>query len=213
MDSKVVQNGHLNGHKTVYKKEREIYAMVPYFHNALILGDSVSESILDYRLLRKNNVVAKRGRCVNQIDNDMLLAIQLQPSFIFMEYGKNDMIYFQGNEEAFIEAYVRQIKRLRQALPEVSIYINSIIPMRHDIMETRGGLQTFHRFNDALKTMCLVNDVGFIDNIALMNWDDEVYEYDGIHPKYPYYVKWLKHMIQLAGLSVNGGDMKKRECM
>ena len=32
--------------------------MLPYYENVIILGDSLAESILDYRLLRKKNVIA-----------------------------------------------------------------------------------------------------------------------------------------------------------
>ena len=59
------------------KQSQAIYEMVPYYEEALILGDSLAESILDFRLLRKNNVVAKRGRCIDTIQGDLLFAIAM----------------------------------------------------------------------------------------------------------------------------------------
>ena len=59
------------------KRNKAIYAMLPYYENVIILGASLAESILDYRLLRKKNVIAKRGRCVDMIEGDIQRALSL----------------------------------------------------------------------------------------------------------------------------------------
>ncbi|MEG2801902.1 MAG: acetylhydrolase [Longicatena sp.] len=194
---------HNEIHPFVSKKQKAIYAMIPYYHRAVILGDSVAESILDFRLLRKNNVIAKRGRCVDQSDGDVLTAISYQPKYVFMEYGKNDITHFSGNHEAFIKAYTKQISLILRTVPKVQIFVNSIIPMRHDIVEIIGGVEVFECFNEGLKRMCVELGVGFIDNSELLDWDEDVYEFDGIHPKYPYYPKWLKHMVEVAQIEAS----------
>lgn len=91
------------------KQTQPIYEMVPCYEEAVILGDSLAESILDFRLLRKHNVVAKRNRCIDSIQGDLLFAISMQPSVIFMEYGKNDMLRSGKDLNAFIACYRRQI--------------------------------------------------------------------------------------------------------
>ena len=48
--------------------------------------------------------------------------------------------------------------------------------------------------------MCAELQLTFVDNSQLLKWEDAVYEYDGIHPKYPFYPKWLRHMADCAGL-------------
>lgn len=183
----------------IEKQDKAIYAYVPFFQDALILGDSLAESILDFRLLRKNNVIAKRGRCVDMIQGDVLVAISLVPDVIFMEYGKNDILHYKENVEKFIDVYTRQIHRLQEQLPQTTIYINSIIPMRSDIMK-QIGIDTHRMYNEKLMQMCDKLKLTFIDNSTLMDWNDDVYEYDGIHPKYPYYPKWLQHMEECAKL-------------
>ena len=60
------------------KQTQPIYEMVPCYEEAVILGDSLAESILDFRLLRKHNVVAKRNRCIDSIQGDLLFAISMQ---------------------------------------------------------------------------------------------------------------------------------------
>ncbi|MEG0469485.1 MAG: GDSL-type esterase/lipase family protein [Longicatena sp.] len=181
------------------KSEKAIYAMLPFFQDTVLMGDSLAESILDYRLLRKNNVIAKRGRSVDMIDGDMLRVIALQPRIVFMEYGKNDIYRFRGDEEAFIKKYKEQIRRL-YAHDITKIYINSIIPMRSDTLAKFGGVTVIARFNDALRAMCEEMNLTFIDNSYLMQWEDDMFEYDGIHPKYPYYPKWLQNIIKVANL-------------
>ena len=180
--------------------------MVPCYEEAVILGDSLAESILDFRLLRKHNVVAKRNRCIDSIQGDLLFAISMQPSVIFMEYGKNDMLRSGKDLNAFIACYRRQIQMLQSALPQTAVYINSILPLRRDVMRRNGGEHRYHSYNRALKDMCDALQLTFIDNSSLMEWEDEVYEYDGIHPKYLYYPKWLRYMAACAGLLPKESD-------
>lgn len=188
------------------KQTQPIYEMVPCYEEAVILGDSLAESILDIRLLRKHNVVAKRNRCIDSIQGDLLFAISMQPSVIFMEYGKNDMLRSGKDLNAFIACYRRQIQMLQSALPQTAVYINSILPLRRDVMRRNGGEHRYHSYNRALKDMCDALQLTFIDNSSLMEWEDEVYEYDGIHPKYPYYPKWLRYMAACAGLLPKESD-------
>lgn len=182
------------------KSEKEIYAMLPYFQNAVVLGDSMAESILDYRLLRKHNVIAKRGRCIDMISGDILVAASFQPDVLFMVYGKNDMAYFKGDSDRFIQCYKEMIERIQNLLPTTEIFINSIIPMREDILQQIGGYKMLDTFNHALRAMCEDLHLHFIDNSDQMEWKDVDFEYDGIHPKYPYYPKWLRKMAREAKL-------------
>lgn len=186
--------------KSSKTSDNPIFAWVPYYHHAVILGGSISESILDYRLLRVRNVIARRGISIDQVSDKIAILQELQPSVLFMEFGKNDIAYYRGNECLFVTEYRRQIAHIHHILPQTKVCINSIIPMRFDIMELLGGAQVYQRFNEALKGMCKEDGYTYIDNTELMNWEDDIYEYDGIHPKYPYYPKWLTHMAKIAHL-------------
>ena len=73
-------------------------------------------------------------------------------------------------------------------------------------MQRNGGEHRYHSYNRAIKDMCDALQLTFIDNSSLMEWEDEVYEYDGIHPKYPYYPKWLRYMAACAGLLPKESD-------
>ena len=145
-------------------------------------------------------MVANRSRCIDDIQGDLLFAISMQPAVIFMEYGKNDILHSHKDFEAFITCYRKQIRILQSALPKTAIYIHSILPLRSDIMCSHGGTQRHRNFNQGLETMCAELQLTFVDNSQLLKWEDAVYEYDGIHPKYPFYPKWLRHMADCAGL-------------
>ena len=182
------------------KRNKAIYAMLPYYENVIILGDSLAESILDYRLLRKKNVIAKRGRCVDMIEGDIQRAICMAPEMIILEYGKNDILHFRDNFTSFITLYRKHIHTLKEELPETTLYVNSLIPMGQCQLERIGGLEVFKTCNSLLQLMCEKEGIGFIDNTALIEWKDELFEFDGIHPKYPLYPKWLYHMADILGL-------------
>lgn len=182
------------------KKDKEIYQMLPYYEDCILLGDSMAESILDYRLLRKNNVIAQRGRCIDMIDEDIEKIHALEPKILYMEFGKNDILHFHKDVTVFLCIYEEKIRKIQALLPDIQIYINTIIPMHSEVMERIGGSEVLDAFNQGLYHMCEQLHLTLIDNTGLMNWKDDVFEFDGVHPKYPYYSKWLKHMAKIAGV-------------
>lgn len=182
------------------KLGKAIYHMLPYYEDSVLLGDSIAESILDFRLLRKNNVLARRGKCIDMIDEDIEKVFVLCPKIIYMEFGKNDILHFHKDVKAFIRVYTEKILKIKETLPDVQIYVNSIIPMQKEVMEKNGGRKVLDEFNEGLYLMCQHFDLTYVDNETLMDWNDEIFEFDGIHPKYPYYSLWLAHMAKTAGI-------------
>ncbi len=148
------------------------------FQNALIMGDSLAEAFGDYQLVSSSNLLATRGRRTDNIDQEIATAISLAPRTIFLSYGMNDLEYCRGNAQRFIRQYKKQIHKLKEALPDTKIFINSL----------------------TLKQMCEEEQITYIDNTALMDWSPAVYEIDGVHPKYSYYPIWLAHMANEAGI-------------
>ena len=73
----------------------------------------IAESILDFRLLRKNNVLARRGKCIDMIDEDIEKVFVLCPKIIYMEFGKNDILHFHKDVKAFISVYAEKILKIK----------------------------------------------------------------------------------------------------
>lgn len=170
------------------------------FQNALIMGDSLAEAFGDYQLVSSSNLLATRGRRTDNIDQEIATAISLAPRTIFLSYGMNDLEYCRGNAQRFIRQYKKQIHKLKEALPDTKIFINSLIPMDAAAIAQIPVYARYKEFNEALKQMCEEEQITYIDNTALMDWSPAVYEIDGVHPQYSYYPIWLAHMANEAGI-------------
>ena len=170
------------------------------FQNSLIMGDSLAEAFGDYQLVSSSNLLATRGRRTDNIDQEITTAITMAPRTIFLSYGMNDLEYCRGNAQRFIRQYKEQIHKLKKALPDTRIFINSLIPMDAAAIAKTPVYARYREFNRALQQMCEEEQLTFIDNTTLMDWSADVYELDGVHPKYSYYPIWLAHMAGESGL-------------
>ena len=143
------------------------------FAGNVIIGDSITESIVEYGYLDTDVVVSKRGLNVGAADDQISTAIALNPSHVFMAFGSNDLEIYGSASSEFIDAYRTQIKKIQTALPDVPIYIK----------------------------LCQEMGCTFIDNSTIVTDSSEnLYEPDGEHVIQDYYPKWLTNMAQIAGL-------------
>ena len=91
------------------------------FAGNVIIGDSITESIVEYGYLDTDVVVSKRGLNVGAADDQISTAIALNPSHVFMAFGSNDLEIYGSASSEFIDAYRTQIKKIQTALPDVPI--------------------------------------------------------------------------------------------
>lgn len=169
------------------------------FANTVIMGDSLAAGLIEYGIMPANLVMAERGNRTNNINEDIDRVIGYAPKAIFMEYGINDLGYCRGNAKLFASQYKEQVSKLKKALPRTKIYINSLTPIAIWAQEKNQVYTYVDEFNEALQQMCKELDVSYIDNTKLINFNGDVYEFDGVHPHYPYYPIWLEHMLETAG--------------
>lgn len=170
------------------------------FSNSVIMGDSIAAGLVDYQLLTNIQVIASRGRNVDTIDEDIQKVINLAPSYIFMEYGMNDLQYFRQNTPLFISEYTTAIQKLKTALPNTKIYVNAILPIMQNAINRVPENAGWPNFNAALKQMCTDLGVTYIDNASILTENGIGYNPDGIHPLFAYFPLWLDHMAEVAGL-------------
>lgn len=168
------------------------------FGNAVILGDSIVEGLYAYQLLDANQAIYKRGRRINNCDEEINKAIQLSPDAIFLNYGMNDLIYFRGDAQRFVAAYEETVNYIRRKLPHTSIYVNSILPIDAHAIASTPSFAYVDAFNQALQAFCEKENLMFIDNSKLLK-DSLDYEFDGVHPKSSFYPLWLEHMLKEVG--------------
>ncbi|MDD3337996.1 MAG: GDSL-type esterase/lipase family protein [Lachnospiraceae bacterium] len=170
------------------------------FEGSIILGDSMVEGLADYGFLPATETVYKRGISVNNIEDLIQTSIGLNPKCVFFQMGINDMTTYEGNVDAFIGDYTRNIQTLQQALPETKIYVNNINPMLPEALEKEPDFQNRDAYNAAIVAMCSQLQITFIDNTSILEGHDELYSKDGIHPLPEYFPYWLTHMLNEAGL-------------
>lgn len=171
------------------------------FSGSVILGDSITESIVEYGYLDTDVVISKRGLNVGAADDQIKTAIGLNPSHIFMAFGSNDLEIYGSNSSEFISAYKTQIQKIKDALPDIPIYINCILPITDDAIAATPDLAYYPQYNEGLQNLCTEMGCTYIDNSSIVeNSSENLYEPDGEHVIQDYYPKWLTHMAQEAGL-------------
>ena len=171
------------------------------FAGNVIIGDSITESIVEYGYLDTDVVVSKRGLNVGAADDQISTAIALNPSHVFMAFGSNDLEIYGSASSEFIDAYRTQIKKIQTALPDVPIYINCILPITDEAIAQTPDLGYYPDYNEGLIKLCQEMGCTFIDNSTIVTDSSEnLYEPDGEHVIQDYYPKWLTNMAQIAGL-------------
>lgn len=168
------------------------------FQNCVIVGDSITQTLVEYEFLDTSIVVAKLGLNIAAADEQFNTAIGLNPSTFFLSFGANDLEIYPGNPQGFINSYQKRITQIQTALPNTAIYVNSILPIQQSAINSSPALAYYDDFNQALREFCAESGCTFIDNTFLV--DEDMYEPDGEHMVYKYYPKWLTYMAERAGL-------------
>lgn len=181
--------------------DREMKAL---FTGTVIMGDSITEGLLDYEILDKEIVIAKKGMTAGAASDEIQTAITLSPKAVFIAIGMNDLEYYRGDGGRYKKAYEARIQELRDALPDVPIYINCILPIQQKAIDKKPVYGNVDAFNQELQDMCNELGLTYIDNAGLLDGLENIYQKDGIHVKKPYYHLWLEHMAETAGLERSG---------
>jgi len=166
------------------------------FGNSVILGDSIVEGLVDYRLLNPTQAISERGRRSDNCGDDIKKAASLSPKRVILHYGMNDLEYCGGNEKLFIDHYQKVIKQVKQQMPKAKIYIHAILPVDSTAIARVNAYAKWRQFNQELKKLCQKEGITFIDGGFLLKTKAD-YEADGIHPKFAFYEKWLPYLLEV----------------
>lgn len=170
------------------------------FGGVVVVGDSFSEALDVYGLLDEGSVIYKRGASVNEIDDLIEKVITMKPSTVIMEFGCNDLQMYNEDIDGFIEQYQSEISKIKKALPDTMICVNSILPMTEEKVKEKAGREKRPQFNEAIKEMCDKEEYLYIDSSFIVEANPDLFEQDGIHMKKDYYEQWLSYIVEKAGL-------------
>ena len=179
---------------------REVSSLRQSFQGSMILGDSITEGLVSYQFLDSSVVAYARGKSVAKNDDLIQTAINGKPQKVFMAFGMNDLGYFNGVAENFIEKYREDVESLKEGIPGVEIYVNSILPMTDAAIAKNQYLAHYEEFNQKLEEMCQDMGITYIDNTFIVEQHPEFHEADGLHMSKSYYPLWMTNMAIKAGI-------------
>jgi len=173
-------------------------SMREIFSTSVIMGDSIAEAFSAYNILHGSSVIAGLGARLDAIEADIAQVVEINPQFLFLSYGRNDIIMTDGDIDLFLRYYEALLNRLHLELPGTRIFVNAIFPVHPQVVEVNPLLAYIDEYNHALRGLCEQRQVTFIDNSSWVEID--YFAEDGIHFNYQFYLMWLNRMREVAAL-------------
>ena len=133
-------------------------------NHAMALGDSMGEGLDAYKVLYSESVVYTRGRRIDNMVKDMPKVIEYNPKYLFLSYGANDIIKWNGDVEGFINAYKNSISYIKEVLPDTIIIINSVLPVSEKAINNKSAFTYQSEFNSKLMELCKSMEIDFLEN-------------------------------------------------
>lgn len=143
-------------------------------------------------------MAATIGRSIITAEEDYEKTVSRNPRQVFITYGMNDCLIYGGNTEKFISVYSDLIARLQEDIPDVQIYVCSIILPSDEAISKKPDLAAVTNYNAALQQLCAQHSLVYIDAGALIRPD--MYAPDGLHMQKSFYQSWAYYMASCAGL-------------
>ena len=190
-------------------------ADMSYFDRVVFLGDSLSHGLQIYetgvpnaqycvytgagpQAVVNGQAVKRASDKVSEVVMDALVA--KNPSVIYILFGTN-VLTRDTSYTSFLAYYSQMIDMIQAALPEVTIYIQSITPVRPNLRHQKPGLykDRLQRVNDDLAALALTKGCWFVniwEVLADENGDlkAEIAQGDGYHLKPDGYTLWVEYL-------------------
>lgn len=173
--------------------ENDVWSM---FHDYVILGDSRAVGFYYYDFLERSRVLADGGDTIRNIEPHLEEIKALNPSYIFLCYGLNDVsIGYWDTPEEYTEEFMQLCAMLKKEIPNVKIIVSSILPARDPAFELSSLWREIPTFSEALGKACEENDILFVDNSQTAEDQADLWDPDGIHVRKEFYSYWARNLI------------------
>lgn len=186
-----------------------------YFDDAIFVGDSITDGILSYELMKNATVIAHTGinpdsirtKAVYRSGNGnlitMLQAMAQHPDAkkIYIMLGANSASWM--DKDLFLQYYEEFVRSVMQQHPNAIIYVEAITPINEAKFKTHYAGQDLTNtkiagLNDDLIKMADKLGVNFLNvNDALRGADGQLPDEatsDGLHFNTTYYQKWFDYL-------------------
>ncbi len=163
------------------------------FGSDLFIGDSISEGLAFYELLPEEVVAASKGLDFSSVQDDLELVRERKPKNVYVLLGIN---VIELSKDELVSRYAGLVRKLKEAAPQATIYIQSILPVEPWVGALKPEFDQEHidECNAGLKAMAAEERVRFV-NIAEVA-SVEMHEGDGIHFKPDFYPLWLDYLVK-----------------
>lgn len=171
----------------------------PLFQDYMLLGDSRAIGFYYSEFLEKDRVLADGGNTVLAIDGRLPTLEKVNPSYVFLCYGLNDVsIGYWDTGEEHAEVYMEKVRMIQEVLPDATIVVSSILPTTEAAYSTSRRWKNIPEWNKALKAACEENDILFADCDWVFEAKSKYWTGDGIHLRPVVYPYWGGQLIITA---------------
>lgn len=166
------------------------------FADAVIIGDSRAVGFSYYNFLADDQVYAEKGALITSVKENIQQVKAFNPGQIYICFGLNDL---QSGRWSDSDSYSQQcadiIALLQEEIPQCDVYLNSILSVTEEKMESDTIYSSIDKYNASMKKMCEENGYNYIDNTQVCQEHMDLYEEDGLHLKSEFYRYWAMNML------------------
>lgn len=167
------------------------------FEDYVFIGDSRVLGFSYYGFLPENRVLAELGATILGVSDKLWQIRQLDPSYIYLSFGANDLVsYIWPTGPEYAARYKQAVELLQSEFPYATVVVNSIPAIRESSLHTQEIYYRVPEFNEALRQMCEETGAVFVDNDAVAAAHTELYAGDGIHFDPGFYRYWAATMME-----------------
>ncbi|MGN0469703.1 MAG: GDSL-type esterase/lipase family protein [Acutalibacteraceae bacterium] len=185
-----------------------------FFKRTAFLGNSITMGLDVYNIVTEADFYCHEGLTVYGVLHDTLPKQKLtvieqliknrkKYDKVFLMFGTNETGLYDKSE--FIEDYSKIIDTIKEKMPDVKIYIQSILPITaKKSKENKYNLnnEQINIYNKQLKDLAKEKDVPYLDVASVFKNKNgtlpESWTPDGVHLNPDYYYLWADYIIRNA---------------
>ena len=164
------------------------------FSDAAILGDSRAVGFSYYSFLDESRVLASTGERIDAIDEHLDELKTLDPAYIFLCYGINDLGWYASASD-YAAAMQEKIQLLQKTLPDAVIVVSSILPAREPAISREALWKQIPSYSEAVREICAQCGALYADNTQLSEDYADLWQPDGVHLLPEFYPYWAANLI------------------
>ncbi|SHN59169.1 SGNH/GDSL hydrolase family protein [Desulfitobacterium chlororespirans] len=165
------------------------------FRNSVFMGDSITEGFAFNEILPQEQVIAGAGATAGFSYDDLDALVEQKPDQVFIMLGSVDILMpVDDPQELFGEDLRKLINRIKEELPGVEIYLQSITPVTQEALKQEPRYAGIEAYNGILKEIADQSGIHYVDIGVLARENPALFAEDGIHFQKEFYALWLQKL-------------------